>query len=153
MRSSSSNSENIEWNVYEMVVPWHESDPAGIAFHGIYLFWLERAFLSFLSNRGYDIERKELIRNVGFPVTLVECRYLKPIPVWSRIKVFMGVSPRSNLTKLVIPFRITLSKTDEIAAEGEIQRRIVSLDSFQLMECPDELRGVFGFPKEKESKT
>jgi acyl-CoA thioesterase FadM len=141
-----SSSEKINWNGYEMIVPWHESDPAGIAFHGIYLFWLERAFLSFLTNRGYDVEGKGLIRNVGFPVTRVECRYLRPIPVWSRINVFMGLSSECNLTKLVMPFKITLLKTGEIAAEGEIQRRIVSLDSFQVVECPDELRGIFGFP-------
>jgi len=145
MKVSTSSSENIEWNVYEMMVHWHESDPAGIAFHGNYFFWLERAFSSFLSSRGYEIETKGLIRNIGFPVTLIECRYLKPIPVWSKIRIFMGVSPRSNLTKLVMPFKVTLSRTDEIAAEGEIQRRIVNLDSFQLMECPDELRGIFGF--------
>ncbi len=138
-------SESINWESYEMVVPWHESDPAGIAFHGIYLFWLERAFLSLLTNRGYDVERRGLIRNVGFPVTRVECRYLKPIPVWSRINVLMGFSPRSNLTKLVIPFKIILLKTEELSAEGEIQRRIVSLDSFQVVECPDELRAIFGF--------
>jgi len=138
-------SENIEWNVYETIVHWHESDPAGIAFHGNYFFWLERAFSSLLHDRGYEVETEGLIRNIGFPVTLIECRYLKPIPVWNRIRILMGVSPKSNLTKLVMPFKIILSKTDEIAAEGEIQRRIVSLDSFQLVECPDELRGIFGF--------
>ena len=141
-----SSSEHMKWEGYEMTVPWHESDPAGIAFHGIYLFWLERAFLSFLTNRGYDVEKRGLVRNVGFPVTRVECQYLKPLPVWSRINVFMELSPRSNLTKLVLPFTITLLRTGETAAEGEIQRRIVSLDSFQVVECPDELRGIFGFP-------
>jgi hypothetical protein len=31
----------------------------------------------------------------------------------------MGISLTSNLTGSTIPFRIPLSKTDEIAAEGE----------------------------------
>jgi YbgC/YbaW family acyl-CoA thioester hydrolase len=144
MKMSNSRSENIEWNVYEMIVAWHESDPAGIAFHGNYLFWLERAFMSLLSNRGCQIESMGSTHKIGFPVTLVECRYLKPIPVWTKIRILMGISPRSHLTKIVTPFKITMSRTDEIAAEGEIQRRIVSLDSFQLVECPEDLRRIFG---------
>ncbi len=150
MKKSSSVLEKIEWHVYEMMVHWHESDPAGIAFHGNYFFWLERTFSSLLSSRGYEVGTRGLIHHVGFPVTRIECRYLKPIPVWSKIRISMGVSPRSNLTNLVMPFKITLSKTDERVAEGEIQRRMVSLDSFKVVECPDELRTIFGFSKGKK---
>jgi acyl-CoA thioesterase FadM len=134
-----------EWHVYEMIVSWHESDPAGIAFHGNYVFWLERAFMSLLYSRGYELETRGVIQNVGFPVTLLTCRYLKPIPVWSRLKVCMTVSPDSHLRKLIIPFKILLSKADEIAAEGEIHRRFVEMGLFQMTECPNELRQVFGF--------
>jgi YbgC/YbaW family acyl-CoA thioester hydrolase len=139
-----STEENIEWNVYEMVAHWHECDPAGIAFHGNYLFWLERAFASLLSHGGYDVETKGLIRNTGFPVTLIECRFLKPIAFGSRVKVCMATSPKSDLRKLVISFRIVMAKTEEVAAEGEIHRRFVDLKSFQPVECPEELKGVFG---------
>ncbi len=57
----------------------------------------------------------------------------------------MGVSPRFHLTKLVMPFKIILPKTDEIVAEEEIQRRMVSLDSFEVVECPNELQRISGF--------
>ncbi len=137
----------MEWYTYEMMVPWHECDPAGIAFHGNYIFWLERAFISFLYGKSNKIETKEPIGNVGLPVTHVNCRYLRPIPVWSNIKVCITVSPESDLRRLIMPFKIVLSKTDQTAAEGEIRRRFVEMGKFQTVECPRELREILGYPE------
>ena len=134
----------MEWNTYELVVHWHEADPAGIAFHGNYLFWVERAFVAFLAAHGYDNEPGQLAQNIGFPVTWMECRYVKPIPVWSKVKVDIAISPESNLKKLITLFRILFSKTEGLAAEGQIHRRFVEMGSFQIVECPQELRSVFG---------
>jgi len=133
-----------EWTVYETVLYWHETDPAGIAFWAHYLFWAEKAFVKLLAERGYLIEEKGLPHNIGFPVTSVQCRYLKPIVLRSRLKVLTTISPESNTRRLIIPFKIILSRTEQVAAEGETRRRFVSLESFQPIECPRELKKYFG---------
>lgn len=134
--------ETMEWHDYEMIVHFHEADPAGIAFYGNYVFWQEKAFDSMLSIRGFRHE----VGKIGFPVVFIQCRYIKPIRMWSHVKVSMTISPGSDLKKLVTPFRIVLTKTGEICAEGEVHRRFVGIPSLESIECPPEWREAFGFP-------
>lgn len=136
----------MEWAIYEMEVPWHECDPAGIAFWGNYMLWVERAFQWLLAKRGYRCDGKSLLPcNVALPVTRVECRYTKPLPFGRKIKVAITFSRESDNSRLTTPFKIILDETGEMAAEGKVARRFVSLETFRPVECPDELKKVFGF--------
>lgn len=67
-------------------VPFHDADPAGVAWHGNYFRYFDDARCALLNVIGYSY--REMIQD-GFywPIVQTTVKYLKPIPFDARITV------------------------------------------------------------------
>lgn len=70
----------------DITVPFHDADPAGVAWHGNYFRYFDDARCALLDVIGYGYRE---MMNGGFywPIVQATVKYMKPIPFDARVRV------------------------------------------------------------------
>jgi acyl-CoA thioester hydrolase len=70
----------------ETVVPFHDADPAGVAWHGNHFKYFDLARCALLAKIGYGY-REMTQTGLVWPVISTEVKYIRPLPYHARIGV------------------------------------------------------------------
>lgn len=70
----------------ELVVPFHDADPAGVAWHGNYFRYFDDARCALLADLGYDY-RQMSESGYYWPIVKAEVKYIRPLPYGSSVTV------------------------------------------------------------------
>lgn len=68
----------------ELTVPFHDADPAGVAWHGNYFRYFDHARCALLEKLGYGY-RQMLDSGFYWPIVKASVKYVRPLPFDSRI--------------------------------------------------------------------
>jgi acyl-CoA thioester hydrolase len=110
------------------VVPFHDADPAGVAWHGNYFKYFDLARCALLDQIGYDY--REMVRGGHYwPVVETGVKYVRPLPYHAHIVVVARLIEWEF--RLKISYEITVdgaraavahtTQVAVIAATGEMQ--------------------------------
>ena len=69
-----------------LTVPFHDADPAGVAWHGNYFRYFDEARCALLDRIGYGY-RQMMDSGLLWPIVQAEVKYVRPLPFDSRISV------------------------------------------------------------------
>lgn len=69
-----------------LTVPFHDADPAGVAWHGNYFRYFDDARCALLEKIGYSYHQM-MNSGIYWPVVQAAIKYVRPIPFDSRITV------------------------------------------------------------------
>ena len=94
----------------EVDLPFHDSDPMGVTWHGNYFRYLETARSALLERIGYNY--KDMIES-GYlwPIVDARIKYLKPTRFGQRLRVKAALEEYEN--RLKIAYTITDSRSGE----------------------------------------
>ena len=70
----------------DLTVPFHDADPAGVAWHGNYFRYFDDARCALLDKLGYSY-RQMLVSGYYWPIVQADVKYTRAIPFDSRITV------------------------------------------------------------------
>lgn len=108
----------------ELIVPFHDIDSVGIAWHGHYAKYFEIARCELLDSFGYGYDE---MRKSGYlwPIIDMRCRYIKPLRFNQRIAVRAQL--REWEYRLLIDYLISDATTGARLAKGQTSQ--VAVDS------------------------
>lgn len=70
----------------DMTVPFHDADPAGVAWHGNYFRYFDHARCALLDKFDYGY-RRMAESGLYWPIVQAEIKYVRPLPYDSRVTV------------------------------------------------------------------
>ncbi len=113
----------------EVEVEFHDLDPMGVAWHGNYLRYFERARCALLRSFGYDYPQ---MRDSGYAWPIVDCRlkYVAPSRYAQRLLVRATLSEWEN--RLRIEYLIRDAKSGEQITKGYTVQVAVAMASGEL---------------------
>jgi len=121
----------------EILVPFHDVDSLGVAWHGNYFKYFEIARTELERRMGLDIP---LLHRMGFVAPVIEshCRYVSPMRFGDRGRCRAWVAGVDR--KLTIAFDLFNETTGKRSAEGWTAQVALDRDSRELiLEIPDEI--------------
>lgn len=114
-------------------VPFFDTDPMGIVWHGNYVKYLELARCELLSQLDYDyMKMKE--SGYAWPVVKLEIKYIKPISFNQEIKVLAKLFEYEN--GLGIKYRITDLHSEMLLTKAETMQFAVDLKNNETCYAP-----------------
>lgn len=107
----------------EVDVPFHDSDPMGVTWHGNYFRYLELARSALLTKIGYNYA--EMDRTGYFwPIIEAHIKYVKPTRFGQRLRVHARLEEYENRLKIMYSIRdvqsgerVTKAYTTQVAVE------------------------------------
>jgi acyl-CoA thioester hydrolase len=99
----------------EVEVPFHDSDPMGVTWHGNYFRYLETARSALLNSIGYNFRQ---MAESGFlwPVVDARIKYVRPTTFGQRLRVTAALTEYEN--RLKITYTITDIATGDVVTEA-----------------------------------
>ena len=99
----------------EVEVPFHDSDPMGVTWHGNYFRYLETARSALLDNIGYNY-RQMVDSGYLWPVVDARIKYVRPTTFGQRLRVTAKLAEYENRLKIV--YTITDVASGEVVTEA-----------------------------------
>ena len=99
----------------EVEVPFHDSDPMGVTWHGNYFRYLETARSALLNSIGYDY-RQMVDSGYLWPIVDARIKYVKPTTFGQRLRVTATLAEYEN--RLKIAYTITDVASGDVVTEA-----------------------------------
>jgi acyl-CoA thioester hydrolase len=123
LRRQSSGVERVLTSEVEVEVPFHDSDPMGVTWHGNYFRYLETARSALLDRIGYNF-RQMLESGWMWPIVDARIKYVRPTTFGQRLRVTAGLVEFEN--RLKITYTITEVASGEVVTEATTTQVAVS---------------------------
>jgi len=120
----------------ELVVPYHDCDPAGVVWHGNYLRYFDEARCAFLDAIDYDYRTME---ESGYlwPVIDAKLRYLKPVFYHEKVIVTCRLLEYEYRLRFAYEIR---NSSNNVVTEGEtVQVAVETATNEMCLGSPDVL--------------
>jgi acyl-CoA thioester hydrolase len=108
-----------------MEVPFHDSDPMGVTWHGNYFRYLETARSALLDHIGYNY-RQMSESGYLWPVVDARIKYIRPTTFGQRLRVTAKLAEYENRLRIVYTIAdvasgevVTEATTTQVAVHGE----------------------------------
>ncbi len=120
----------------ELEVPFHDTDPLGVVWHGHYYKYMELARTALL--RSLDLEVHQ-IRDLGYRLYVIEskCRYSSPLHYADEVRVSAWL--RDVEHRIKVAYEVHNLTTGRRAARGHTVLVSTDTDGNMLLETPDAL--------------
>jgi len=120
----------------ELEVPFHDTDPLGVVWHGHYYKYMELARTALLRSMDLDVPQ---IRDLGFRMYVIEsrCRYAWPLRYGDRVRVSAWLRDVDN--RINIAYEVFNVTENRRSARGHTILASTDADGVLLLETPDEL--------------
>ncbi len=117
-------------------VAFHQCDPLGVAWHGRYFEWMEKARTELFASRELEVQQ---IRDLGHKMYIVEtkCRYMTPLTYSDSVKVTAWFSAVEPLIK--VAYDIYNGSNDRWAARATTTLAVTDFAGELLPKTPDAL--------------
>lgn len=118
----------------EHEIPFHDTDPLGVVWHGHYYKYLELARTALL--RGLDLEVAQ-IRDLGYRLYVIEsrCRYVSPLHYGDKVRTSAWLKDVRN--RINIAYLVHNLTTGRRAARGSTILATTDAEGNLLLETPD----------------
>ena len=132
----------------ELAVPFHDLDPAGIAWHGHYAKYFELARCELLAQFNYNYDQMSLSGYL-WPVVDMRIKYVRPLTFGRKISV--KATLREYEYRLRIEYLITDAVSGERLTKGSTVQVAVNIATQEmcLMSPPILLERLFATAKER----
>ena len=121
-------------SVVEMDVPFHDSDPMGVTWHGNYFRYLETARSALLDDIGYNY-RQMSESGYLWPVVDARIKYVRPTTFGQRLRVTAKLAEYENRLKIV--YTITDVASGDVVTEATTTQVAVHRESGEMsFVCP-----------------
>lgn len=123
---------------HDIRVRYGETDQMGIVYHANYIIWFNDARDALLGALGVSIPELEKT-GLTFPVTEVNCKYLRPARYGDVVRV--SVTPEiSSVAKLVFNYQVTRAKSASVLCTGTTTSAVLDPKGKMLIKMPSALR-------------
>ena len=116
----------------EVDVPFHDSDPMGVTWHGNYFRYLESARSALLTKIGYNY-REMAASGYLWPIVEAQIKYVKPTVFGQRLRVKAVLTEYEN--RLKIAYTITDCNSGECVTKAHTTQVAVNKDSGEMCFC------------------
>jgi tol-pal system-associated acyl-CoA thioesterase len=117
-------------------VYYQDTDAGGVAFHGQYLSFMERARTELLNARRVDLARLADEKRMLFLVYELKVRYHRP----ARLNDLLSVSAEvATIGRASMVFRQRVERDAELLVEADVTIALVDRDRMRPMRFPQEL--------------
>ncbi len=116
-------------SVVEMDVPFHDSDPMGVTWHGNYFRYLETARSALLDDIGYNY-RQMSESGYLWPVVDARIKYVRPTTFGQRLRVTAKLAEYENRLKIV--YTITDVASGDVVTEATTTQVAVHRESGEM---------------------
>lgn len=99
----------------ELTVPFHDSDPMGVTWHGNYFRYLETARSELLNSIGYNY-RQMVDSGYLWPIVDARIKYVRPTTFGQRLRVTAVLAEYEN--RLRISYTITDAASGDVVTEA-----------------------------------
>jgi acyl-CoA thioester hydrolase len=133
----------------QTVVPFHDADPAGMAWHGNHFKYLDLARCALLDQIGYDY-RQMVQGGIYWPIIEAEIKYVRPLPYLAPITINARLLEWEY--RLKIAYEILDSKSQRAAIANTTQVAVTAATGEMQIGAPaalvDRLRAWLARPAE-----
>jgi acyl-CoA thioester hydrolase len=134
-------------------VPFHDSDPMGVTWHGNYFRYLESARAVLLAKIGYGY-RDMIASGYLWPIIEAQIKYLKPTVFGQRLTVTARLAEYEN--RLRIAYTIVDHASGECVTKAHTTQVAVAKESGEMCFCSpqvflDKVRACAGADAERHS--
>ena len=120
----------------ELEIPFHDTDPLGVAWHGHYYKYMELARTALLRSLDLEVDR---IRDLGFRLYIIEskCRYVWPLHYADKVRVSAWLRDLDH--RINIAYEIYNVTHGRRSARGHTILATTDAEGSLLLETPDAL--------------
>jgi acyl-CoA thioester hydrolase len=126
----------------EVRVQWADVDAAQIVWHGHFLRYLDQAEQDLFAALGLTYQAIDARFAVILPRTRLQCTFRSPARVGDRLAIELRVIVR-HPRRVRVAFTIVHAVTGRRVVEGDYEMACVSRDTFEPLDFPPELFGLF----------
>lgn len=120
----------------EIDVPFHDSDPMGVTWHGNYFRYLESARSNLLTKIGYNYADM-IASGYLWPIVDAQIKYLKPTAFGQRLKVTATLLEYENRLKLA--YTIVDCGSGETVTKAQTVQVAVAKESGEMCFCSPQI--------------
>lgn len=113
----------------EVEVPFHDSDPMGVTWHGNYFRYIETARSALLNSIGYNY-RQMVASGYLWPIVEARIKYLRPTTFGQRLRVTATLAEYEN--RLRIAYTITDTASGDVVTEATTTHVAVHRESGEM---------------------
>lgn len=120
----------------EVDVPFHDSDPMGVTWHGNYFRYLESARSALLTKLGYNYADMTA-SGYFWPIVEAQIKYVKPTVFGQRLRIKAALAEYEN--RLKIAYTITDYKSGECVTKARTIQVAVQKGSGEMCFCSPQI--------------